>query len=173
MLDTMVKGLKSPAVEFLRIGQLARAVGVQTSAIRYYERRKLVSPASRSTRGYRLYDEADLERLRFIKRAQDLGFTLNEITAILRVRDHGAVPCGRVRDLAAEKIQRIDEKVRELARLRNSLADLVESAQRRTSNPAHVCPLIEQKRRRQMGPLDLRHQSPKVMHRKSCEPTLP
>lgn len=130
-------------MDSLKIGQLARAAGVKSSAVRYYERRHILSPASRSAAGYRLYDEDALERLWFIKRAQELGFTLKEIVEILRVHEHGAVPCGRVLDLATEKIGRIDDKVCELRRLRDSLSELVEGAKRITRNAAHVCPLIE------------------------------
>ena len=81
------------------IGQLAREADVPTSTVRYYERRGLLRPDGRSEGNYRMYGEATLERLLFVRSAQVAGFTLTDITALLDFRDGDAAPCKEVQDL--------------------------------------------------------------------------
>lgn len=104
------------------IGELAEAAGVGIDTVRFYERRGLLAPPPRTPAGYRQYGEADLDRLRFVLRAKELGFTLAEIDGLLP-----AAPSVRVRSAAAAKIEALDAEAAELARVRARLAALVET----------------------------------------------
>ena len=80
----------------MRIGALAAAAGVNVPTVRYYERRGIIPPPPRTSSGYRQYDPAVLDRIRFIKRAQELGFTLEEISDLLALRVHDSRACSVV-----------------------------------------------------------------------------
>lgn len=112
----------------LTIGELAAAARVPTSTVRYYERAGLLKPSARSASNYRLYSERDLERLRFIRAAQATGFTLEDVTALLR-----PAACGKVQGLIEERLARVAERMRELRHvqkvLRSSLAECREHEQ--------------------------------------------
>ncbi|MDP6478809.1 MAG: heavy metal-responsive transcriptional regulator [Phycisphaerales bacterium] len=99
------------------IGQLARAAGVPTSTVRYYERRRLLQPEARSGGNYRVYDEDALERLRFIRSSQAAGFTLADIGALLRFRDGNAAPCQEVQDLIKTRLDRVHEELEHLSKV--------------------------------------------------------
>lgn len=96
------------------IGQLARAADVPTSTVRYYERRGLLRPASRSRGNYRQFDAEALDRLLFIRSAQAAGFTLSDITALLAFRDGDAAPCREVQDLIAARLDKVVEQIKHL-----------------------------------------------------------
>lgn len=127
----------------LYVAEAARRAGVNPSAVRYYERRGLLPRAARSPSGYRVLGGETVERLRFIRQAQALGLRLAEICEILRLRDHGEAPCGRVRELATTRLRSIDEKIAELRRFRRSLAGLLRKASSGSVDDSHICPLIE------------------------------
>src|SRR5437867_8316628 len=91
----------------LRIGQVARTAGVNVQTLRYYERRRLLRAPQRELNGYRYYDSESVRLVRFIKRAQALGFSLREVQALLRLRDTRGVPCGQVRERAEKKLMEI------------------------------------------------------------------
>lgn len=104
------------------IGQLAKSAGVPTSSVRYYERRGLVVPDQRSGGNYRQYGEATLERLRFIKAAQEAGFTLKDIDLLLEFRDGApAPPCADVQELIASRLAKIEEEIEHLGHVREVL----------------------------------------------------
>lgn len=103
------------------IGQLAREADVPISTVRYYERRRLIRPDARSDGNYRLYGEQSLERLRFIRSAQQAGFTLSNIATLLEFRDGDLAPCGEVRTLIKK---RLDEVAREMEHLASIQTDL-------------------------------------------------
>src|SRR4026209_2630353 len=86
-----------------RIGELAKATGVSTDTLRHYERKKVLR-SERSSNGYRAYPEGALERVRMIRQALAVGFTLDELSAIFKVFDGGGAPCEQVRTLAAQKL---------------------------------------------------------------------
>jgi DNA-binding transcriptional MerR regulator len=112
----------------MRISDVARAAAVNIQTLRYYERRGLLPDPSRRPSGYRDYEPETVQRVRFIKRAQELGFTLAEIGELLLLRDDSRRrPDGRARaaGTAAAKIEQIDEKLRQLAAMRAALAQLV------------------------------------------------
>lgn len=121
------------------IARLASAAGVHVETIRYYQRRGLIPEPPRPAGGVRRYTGADAERLRFIKRAQAMGFTLTEISNLLRLRSHRS--CRATRELAAAKLRVIDDRIRELRHLRKELAQLVAACDA-NAEETH-CPVIE------------------------------
>ena len=117
----------APDADSLRIGALASRTGVSVEALRYYETRGLVRPVTRRGSGYREYGADSVRVVRFIKRAQALGFSLAEVEELVRLRERawsGDAP--RVlRDTAVSKIEDIDQRIRQLSALRDALAELV------------------------------------------------
>lgn len=107
-----------------RVGDAARAAGVGVQTLHYYERRGLVVPRARSGGGYREYGEAEVRRVRAIKRAQALGFTLAEIRELIAIAD-ARRPSRRVGTLAREKLAEIDTRLADLRRMRSALRDAV------------------------------------------------
>jgi MerR family transcriptional regulator, copper efflux regulator len=106
----------------LRIGDVAARAGLSAPTIRYYESVGLLAPAPRSAAGYRHYTETTVEELRFIKKAQALGFSLEEIGEILKLSRAGDTPCGHVLDLARRHLQAVDDRINQLARFRDMLS---------------------------------------------------
>ncbi|MCP3805514.1 MerR family DNA-binding protein [Allokutzneria sp. A3M-2-11 16] len=109
----------------MRTGELARQAGVNPQTLRYYERRGLLAPPHRSTSGHRQYPAEALARLRFIKRAQALGFTLDETEELLHLADGGPPACDAARALAAARLADIEARLADLTRMRDSLSGLV------------------------------------------------
>jgi DNA-binding transcriptional MerR regulator len=105
----------------LSAGELARRAGVSADTLRHYERKGVIAPPPRSANGYRRYPEDAVARVQLIRRALGLGFTLDDLAGVLRMRDRGGVPCGRVRALAATKLQEVEVRLRELRTQRNDL----------------------------------------------------
>lgn len=103
------------------IGELAKRLGLTAKAIRHYESLGLLTPPKRSESGYRLYDEADLERLKFIQGAKSLGLSLHEIGEVIGVWSTGERPCGRVRRLLDEKLEALEHRIHELVAFRDAL----------------------------------------------------
>lgn len=108
-------------------GELARLAGVSTDTLRYYERCRLLPTAPRSASGYRLYPQEALARVRMIRSALSIGFSVNDLAGIFRERDCGGAPCRRVRALAAEKLLVLETRIRGLQfwrrELRSTLAE--------------------------------------------------
>ncbi|MGH3520341.1 MAG: MerR family transcriptional regulator [Natronosporangium sp.] len=107
----------------LTIGQAARAAGVTRKAVRVYEAKGLLPTAERTTAGYRLYDQQDVELLTFIRRTRALGLHLDDVREVLAVRDGGVPPCAQVRDMLDDRITEIDATVAELLALRKTLTE--------------------------------------------------
>ena len=128
-------------MENLTTGQLAEEAGVNVQTVRYYERRGLLPEPPRSPAGYRQYRPHDVVRLRFIRRAQTLGFRLSEIEELLdlRVREDGT--CDAVQARAEAAVARIDTQIEMLARMREALAALLEAC--RAREPTGECPILE------------------------------
>ncbi len=125
----------------LTIGQLARNAAVGVETVRFYERKGLLEEPDRRPSGYRQYDEAVVDRLRFIRRAKELGFTLNEIKELLSLRIDPATTCADVRQRAETKIVDIEDKMRSLRRMKKALLKLTESCSGR--GPVDDCPILE------------------------------
>jgi len=131
----------------LHIGDLARQTNVATSAVRYYEEVGLLPLAARNESGYRVYTQADVERLGFIQRARALDFGLEEIKEILGLREQGEAPCAYVVNQIGVKIGEVDRKMTALARLKSELVQLQAEAARLSlaeiEAKSCVCHLIE------------------------------
>jgi MerR family copper efflux transcriptional regulator len=106
----------------LLIGEVAERTGLTPPTIRYYESIGLVKPPVRSAAGYRRYSESTVEELAFIKKAQGLGFTLDEIGEILNLSRSGTAPCEHVLELADRHLTAVDERIRQLTAFREQLA---------------------------------------------------
>ena len=108
--------------ESLSIGELAKAAGVPTSTVRYYERTGLLRPSGRTPSNYRLYSEEDLHRLRFIRAAQATGFRLEDVTKLLR-----PAPCERVQGLIEARLAHVSSRMKELRHVRRVLEAALET----------------------------------------------
>jgi MerR family copper efflux transcriptional regulator len=125
----------------LTIGEVAARAEVHVETLRYYERRGLLARPPRSGANYRRYPASAPERVRFVKRAQELGFSLAEIKELLALRAAPGARAREVRDRAAAKIAEIEAKVRELRRMARALARLVEGCA--GTGPAARCSILE------------------------------
>lgn len=129
----------------MRIGLLADEVGITTEAIRYYERAGLLAAPRRTASGYRDYNQKALERLRFIRTAQTVGFTLGEIGEILDLRDNGQTPCDHVRQLIAEHAGDLQERIAALQAMQTDLRRLaiVAATNPEANSEATHCHILE------------------------------
>jgi MerR family transcriptional regulator, copper efflux regulator len=127
----------------LKIGDVSRLSGIGVEALRFYERSGLLDRPSRTESGYRVYSSEVLDRLAFIKRAQVLGFSLDEIKRIISDARAGRSPCDEVREIVRSRLAELDERVREMLRYRKELAETLEEWDERGRAPGHICGLIE------------------------------
>lgn len=122
----------------LGIGQLAKLAGVAIDTVRYYERNGLLAPAGRLASGYRRYGETELRRLRFIRRAKKLGFTLDEVRELLALGAQRSVE--KIRRSATRKLEDVERRIAELERVRTGLAALVAACP--GHGRAEACPIL-------------------------------
>jgi DNA-binding transcriptional MerR regulator len=127
----------------LKIGEVSKESGIGIDALRFYERSGLLGKPVRSESNYRLYDEGVLERLAFIKKAQTLGFSLDEIGRIIADAQSGASPCEDVREIVRRRLGELDERMREMKRYRKELAETLSEWDKVGRAPGHICGLIE------------------------------
>ncbi len=125
----------------LTIGGVAKKAGVNRETLRYYERRGLMLPLSRSDSGYRLYSEEAPKVVRFIKRAKSLGFSLDEVEGLLSLRQNSQRSCADVRALASERLADIDLKISQLQAVRSRLAELASACS--AGGLAPDCPMLD------------------------------
>lgn len=127
----------------LLIGDLARRAGVTPATVRYYESLGLLQPPPRSAAGYRRYAEAAVEEVRFIKKAQALGFSLEEVGEILELSRAGNAPCSRVLELSRRHLQSLEERIGRLVRFRDRLAaEIARWDGRRAPTGRGLCQII-------------------------------
>ncbi|CEK13221.1 predicted transcriptional regulator [Chthonomonas calidirosea] len=107
----------------MRIGELAKRTGKSVTAIRYYEKIGLLAEPRRTESGYRDFDTDVIERIRFIVRAKELGFSLKEIRVVLALHDRGIAPCDRVSKMIQKKIERLDNRIAQLQARRTALQE--------------------------------------------------
>jgi DNA-binding transcriptional MerR regulator len=126
----------------LRIGEVALRAGVSIDAVRYYERRRLLPAAPRTEGGFRLFTPDTVERVQFIKQAQELGFSLDEIGELLATG--GARECRRVRDHLKVKLSEVDGRIRQMQDFRKTLARHLAACEQELSRNAYdaVCPAL-------------------------------
>ena len=120
------------------IGQLAKRAGVAVDTVRYYERNAMLTPAGRLESGYRRYGETELKRLRFIRRAKVLGFTLADIRELLSLSDERNV--AKVKLAAQAKLADVEQRLAELERIRNGLRSLIAACP--GHGRAEACPIL-------------------------------
>jgi MerR family mercuric resistance operon transcriptional regulator len=125
----------------LTIGQLAKKTEVNVETVRFYERRGLMPKPLRRESGYRQYSDTDIARLRFIRRAKELGFSLKEILELLSLRVDPDTTCGDIRRRAEVKIADMEEKIKALQRMKKALTKLASTCRGR--GPTSECPILE------------------------------
>jgi MerR family transcriptional regulator, copper efflux regulator len=132
----------------MTVGTAARRAGVKIDTIRYYERRALLSKSPRTEAGYRTLTDETVQRLRFIKHAQALGFTLNEIKQLLALRLTPGKTCADVRSRAVAKAADIEQKIRSLQVMKRALQQLVSAC--KADGPASKCSFLENLNKEEM-----------------------
>lgn len=134
-------------------GEVAKDLGIGVQTLHYYEREGLIPAPRRSESGYRIYDAALVDRVRFIRKAQSLGLTLENVREIIQLSDRGACPCGHVHAALTARLQEVDERLKQLRSFRSDLATLVSRAHavtlaakrsRSTNNCSQLCEIVEQ-----------------------------
>lgn len=125
----------------LTIGEVAKQAHVRIETLRYYERQGLIAMPPRSSSNYRVYPAETVRRVRFIKRAQQLGFSLQEIMELLALRAAPTVACGDVRERAVTKLNDIEDKIRALQTMQAALVRLI--AMCGGNGPLTDCPILE------------------------------
>ena len=111
----------------LRIGEVARRAGISPDTLRHYERHGLIPKPKRTAAGYRMFSPDVIERVRLIRSALSVGFTIRELSRILGIRDRGGVPCAEVRSLAAYKLDHLEKRIAEMQDLRVKLRSLIKT----------------------------------------------
>lgn len=132
-----------PPAQLFKIGEVAKRSGVSVESLRFYETRGLLEPAGRTASGYRLYDGAVFDRLRFVKKAQAVGFTLGETASIIAEAKQGKRPCAEVRRMAEERLRELDIKLNQLKRYRRELKQTLDAWQGEGEKDGVICGLIE------------------------------
>lgn len=130
----------------MQIGELAKQAGVTVQAVRFYERLGLLPEPQRKDSGYRIYSGLDLKRLLFVRKAKSLGFSLEQIRDILRMRDRGHCPCGEVVKTAERHLRVVEDQISQLSKFRDGLSRAVKRWKRSgkpTLSADAFCALIE------------------------------
>ena len=125
----------------LTIGQLAAATGVNLETVRYYERIKLMPPPARTAGGYRAYEEGHIRRLAFIRRARELGFSIEQIRALLALAEPSRASCVEVRDIARMHLKEVRAKLADLARLEEILTQTIARCSIKSTTPVNLSSL--------------------------------
>jgi Zn(II)-responsive transcriptional regulator len=125
----------------ITIGKLAKRAGMTVETLRYYEHRGLIAPQQRTAAGYRLYLPEALNRLRFIRRAQTLGFSLKDIADLLSLSDNPTESADKVKRITQARIDDIDARLQDLERMRRALVSLADSCPGTESTTAD-CPIL-------------------------------
>ena len=125
----------------LKTGELAKQAGVNVETLRFYEREGLLVEPPRRASGYREYPPDTVQRIRFIQRAKELGFTLREIKGLLELRVDPETTCAEVKEQAAEKIADVKQKISDLKKIERALNKLMNTC--RGSGPIDECPILE------------------------------
>lgn len=123
-----------------KTGEVARRSGVNKETVRYYEKRGLIPEPDRRRSGYRIFTKRHIDQIRFVKRAQELGFTLSEIKELLELRMDGDSTCSEIKEEAQEKYRDVVQKLEDLQRIKSTLIDLIDSCS--GSGPKGDCPIL-------------------------------
>lgn len=128
-------------MDAMTVSQLAERVGTSADTVRYYERIGVLPEAERSPGGYRLFDEDDVDRLRFVKRAQRFGLRLDDIRELLGIRERGLCPCGHARELLETELREVEKQVAALGRLADEIRSLLDAGTTSDGWPCRSGPL--------------------------------
>lgn len=128
-------------VNDIKIGQLAKDAGVNIQTVRYYERIGILKPTHRRESGYRIYDRNAARIIRFIKHAQELGFSLEEIQALLRLKSTSNAKCESVQKKARLHLEDVTAKISHLERIKHVLENLIDRCQHRKTDSE--CPILD------------------------------
>jgi MerR family mercuric resistance operon transcriptional regulator len=131
---------KYEGITTFKIGEVASRADVNKETVRYYEKRQLIPKPDRRYSGYRIFTQRHIDQIKFIKRAQELGFTLNEIKELLELRMDDDTTCSEVRQEAQEKYQDVVQKLEDLQRIKETLVDLIDSC--KGDGPKGDCPIL-------------------------------
>ena len=135
-----MRSITSSSVESLPIGELSKRSGVNVETIRYYERIKMLSAPPRSANGRRIYCTIDVRMLAFIRRSRELGFSLDEIRALIRLGGPDKASCSAVREIAAHHLEDIRRKLDDLKKIERLLAKTVAQC---SGTTAVDCPVLD------------------------------
>lgn len=124
----------------MRSGEVAEQAGVNVQTLRYYERRGLIDQPPRSSSGHRAYPGTTVQTIRFVKRAQELGFTLDEISELMELAEGGPQECDSARTMAEARTAEIQRRIADLERMRRALAELIATCD--SARPDRRCPLL-------------------------------
>lgn len=138
----------------LKIGEVSKLSGIGIEALRFYEKSGLLQRPARTGSGYRLYRRDVLERLAFIKRAQMLGFSLDEVKHIIAESEAGQSPCRDVREIVRRRLEELDERMAQMRRYRRELAVALEEWEQVEESKGHICGLIEGTRMEHKPPVE-------------------
>lgn len=127
-----------------QVREVARRLGLNPQTLYFYERIGLIPPPQRTEAGYRLFSPRDLERLEFITRAKTLGLSLEEIKDILTLKDGGSLTCRTVYDRLSQKVQEIEDSIRQLQALREELIPLVKHCSENLQDLDRECTVLDQ-----------------------------
>lgn len=141
----------------LTIGRLAAAAGVNLETVRYYERIKLMPPPARTASGHRAYEVGHVRRLAFIRRARELGFSIQDIRALLALADPSRASCAEVREIARTHLDEVRAKLADLAKLEHFLAETVSQC---SGEAAPSCPVLDILGAQQQAPNDEKGRNP-------------
>ena len=131
---------KYEGITTFKIGEVATRAKVNKETVRYYEKRELIPKPDRRYSGYRIFTQRHIDQIKFIKRAQELGFTLSEIKELLELHMHEDSTCSEIKSEAQAKYQDVDEKIKDLQRIKETLVDLIDSCS--GSGPKGDCPIL-------------------------------
>ena len=132
----------------MQIGRVSEETGLSVDAIRFYEKQRLLERPPRTEGGFRLFHADDIQKILFIRRAQQLGFSLPQIRELLLLQSHGAEACSHVRDLLRAKVSAVREKIRELGVLEKQLAKSLRKCERNLTASVNCrpegCPVLRE-----------------------------
>lgn len=139
----MIKNMdeKYQGITTYKIGEVAKRADVNKETVRYYEQRELIPKPDRRRSGYRIFTQRHIDQIKFIKRAQQLGFTLTEIKELLELRLDEESSCSEIKEEAQQKYQDVSEKIKDLQRIRETLTALIDSCSE--DGPIGDCPILE------------------------------
>jgi MerR family mercuric resistance operon transcriptional regulator len=144
-----MRAIAASRAEHMPIGELSRLSGVNIETIRYYERIKMLPPPPRTASGRRVYGKTDLRILAFVRRSRELGFSLDEIRALLRLGAPGLASCSEVKEIATHHLEDIRAKLSDLKKLERLLAKTVSQCSGKTAPECPVLDILDIQRPRQ------------------------